>query len=425
MRQSNGFEAWRQLQLHVAGGHRAQQFSLLRTIMQPSWDNNTKQFTKQYYKWLDNINKYESENVQGTITNHVKIATIINNLKGTNEDRGAIGGVNNYEDENYNEEYDEEDNEHNEKQIIAFFKGKGKGQWYKGKNKDNGKDKKGDNKGTGKDGKPQNHKGHDQQQQQQRQGKCYQQQPSYQQGKGYPPQQYYSGSTSTKGYNKGYGKQWYKKRYNKGAGKKGEPLPVNNIADNYFHDDSQEWYNQERHPEPDYSQYQAMEPVQQVPRQQMLGQLPQSPLLTLGSLYEVAAININQSTITSTFADIDDSKVTVHTGDMPYIEQFGNKKQLHSRATTIQTRTRFTLSHTHALQILVPNLCQIQRTTDTSSTWCTQGTVCSTTGLRLHSIQSTHQQEVASSHNPDRRGDNYRTLLGNSDIKEKVLPDTN
>eukprot|EP00971_Amphidinium_carterae_P212231 4212158-Amphidinium_carterae.2 len=28
-RQSNGFEAWRQLPLHFAGGHRAQQFSLL------------------------------------------------------------------------------------------------------------------------------------------------------------------------------------------------------------------------------------------------------------------------------------------------------------------------------------------------------------------------------------------------------------
>eukprot|EP00971_Amphidinium_carterae_P312915 6218539-Amphidinium_carterae.5 len=37
MRQSNGFESWRRPQLHFAGGHRAQQFSRLRTIMQPSW----------------------------------------------------------------------------------------------------------------------------------------------------------------------------------------------------------------------------------------------------------------------------------------------------------------------------------------------------------------------------------------------------
>eukprot|EP00971_Amphidinium_carterae_P232121 4606404-Amphidinium_carterae.1 len=36
MRQSSAFEAWRQLMLHHAGGRRAQQFSLLRTIVQPS-----------------------------------------------------------------------------------------------------------------------------------------------------------------------------------------------------------------------------------------------------------------------------------------------------------------------------------------------------------------------------------------------------
>eukprot|EP00971_Amphidinium_carterae_P087626 1733753-Amphidinium_carterae.1 len=29
-----------------------QQFLLLRTITQPTWDSSTKQFTKQYYKWL-------------------------------------------------------------------------------------------------------------------------------------------------------------------------------------------------------------------------------------------------------------------------------------------------------------------------------------------------------------------------------------
>eukprot|EP00971_Amphidinium_carterae_P236434 4692202-Amphidinium_carterae.1 len=48
MRQSNGFEPRRQLQLHFASGHRARQFSLLRSIMQPSWGTNIRQFTKQY-----------------------------------------------------------------------------------------------------------------------------------------------------------------------------------------------------------------------------------------------------------------------------------------------------------------------------------------------------------------------------------------
>eukprot|EP00971_Amphidinium_carterae_P003171 62340-Amphidinium_carterae.1 len=49
MRTANGFEAWRQLNLHYAGGHRAQKFSLLRKIISPQW-NAEKHFTKQYYR---------------------------------------------------------------------------------------------------------------------------------------------------------------------------------------------------------------------------------------------------------------------------------------------------------------------------------------------------------------------------------------
>eukprot|EP00971_Amphidinium_carterae_P064612 1280263-Amphidinium_carterae.2 len=179
MRQSSGFEAWQQLTLHYAGGHRAQQFSLLRTIMQPSWDSTTKQFTKQYYKSLEGIRKYESENGQGSITDQVKIAAIINHLKGpiaqhlmlrvnntttftevhqwisnfsnstyrvTEEENGTIGGVT------------DETEKYNEQAMIAFnkwYKGKGRGQWNKSKETGKGKEgKKGDNfynaKGAGK-----------------------------------------------------------------------------------------------------------------------------------------------------------------------------------------------------------------------------------------------------------------------------------
>eukprot|EP00971_Amphidinium_carterae_P274036 5438891-Amphidinium_carterae.1 len=56
-------------------------FSLLRAITQPTWDTSTKQFTKQYYEWLEDTGRYESENGPNTITEHVKIATIVNNLK--------------------------------------------------------------------------------------------------------------------------------------------------------------------------------------------------------------------------------------------------------------------------------------------------------------------------------------------------------
>eukprot|EP00971_Amphidinium_carterae_P173917 3447446-Amphidinium_carterae.1 len=81
MRQSSRFEACRQLTLHSAAGHRAQQFPLLRTLMQPNWDSTTKQLTRTYYKWLEDINRYASENGQGSIADHVSIATITNHLK--------------------------------------------------------------------------------------------------------------------------------------------------------------------------------------------------------------------------------------------------------------------------------------------------------------------------------------------------------
>eukprot|EP00971_Amphidinium_carterae_P142901 2831069-Amphidinium_carterae.1 len=167
MRQANGFESWRQLHLHFAGGNRAQQFSLLRAITQPTWDTNTKQFTKQYYKWLEDIGRYEAENGVNTITEHVRIATIVNNLKGpmgqqlmlrineqmtfdevhqwisnyfnntytgADDDKGAIGNISEQETEpqgewngynEENEEYYEEYNGEDVKYIIQMVnKGK-------------------------------------------------------------------------------------------------------------------------------------------------------------------------------------------------------------------------------------------------------------------------------------------------------------
>eukprot|EP00971_Amphidinium_carterae_P287071 5698615-Amphidinium_carterae.2 len=50
--------------------------------MQPSWTSDTRQFTKQYYKWLEDINRHEAENGHGSITDRVKIATVVNNLQG-------------------------------------------------------------------------------------------------------------------------------------------------------------------------------------------------------------------------------------------------------------------------------------------------------------------------------------------------------
>eukprot|EP00971_Amphidinium_carterae_P168426 3337035-Amphidinium_carterae.2 len=58
--------------------------------MQPSWNSDTRQLTKQYYKWLEDINRFESENGPGTINDHVKTATVVNNLKGDDISRGSL-----------------------------------------------------------------------------------------------------------------------------------------------------------------------------------------------------------------------------------------------------------------------------------------------------------------------------------------------
>eukprot|EP00971_Amphidinium_carterae_P313164 6223849-Amphidinium_carterae.2 len=140
MRQSNGLESWRQLQLLFAGGH-------------------------QYHKWLEDINRYESEHGQGTANDHVKIATVVNNIKGniahnlmmkinqrtTFDERNSWWSKQldeNYNDDVYEGEEDENwDYDNDDKITIAFMKGKAKGH-KKGKDKG----KKGDN-GNGKDGK--------------------------------------------------------------------------------------------------------------------------------------------------------------------------------------------------------------------------------------------------------------------------------
>eukprot|EP00971_Amphidinium_carterae_P058708 1160894-Amphidinium_carterae.1 len=60
MRQSNGFESWRQLQFNLAGGHRAQQFLFLREIMQPSWTSDTRQFSEHHQAVLPMARGHQS-----------------------------------------------------------------------------------------------------------------------------------------------------------------------------------------------------------------------------------------------------------------------------------------------------------------------------------------------------------------------------
>eukprot|EP00971_Amphidinium_carterae_P030810 606106-Amphidinium_carterae.1 len=175
--------------------------------------------------------------------------------------------------------------------------------------------------------------------------------------------------------------------------------------------------------------------------------------------------------------DPNDNKTIVHTGDKPYIEQFGYNEQLHFIGqhlhiaaialpgfhtpneiqfdNTVQTRysptastsligdmeepnqqanaprqlrqppqpkkqEQGTASDTFAIQILVPNVCQNLRATDTSPQRNTQRTINPTLGLCLHQSNGTNTQEVAGKHNLDKCGDNNRTLPCHTHNKQRT-----
>eukprot|EP00971_Amphidinium_carterae_P059714 1181397-Amphidinium_carterae.1 len=284
MRQSNGFEVWRQLTLQKAGGHRAQPISLLRTIISPSWDSTTKQFTRQDYNyiWLEHVIRYESENGQGTITDHVKINTIITHLKGPIGQHLMLR-VNN---------------------TTTFAEAKDNGQKDGQKKKAKTKTRAQGRKETTltkvleRQRKTTNHLLHlrenwsllntmlpeHKRKRKQKSVISIHQQPSYQpeqhnggKGKG-------AGKPSHNNCNHGYNYN------NKGARKKGDYRPqVFNISDNY---------NQTWHQEPDNIQYQASNPTQQQPTPQ-LGTPSQPSQSQMGMLYNVGAvINSNQTSPT-------------------------------------------------------------------------------------------------------------------------------
>eukprot|EP00971_Amphidinium_carterae_P021681 427765-Amphidinium_carterae.2 len=140
--------------------------------MQPSWDSTTKQFTRQHYKWLEDINRYESENGQkGSITDHVKIAnrqsfqkTNYTTLDAEGQEYGDICRAPTViqRTSKGHLELTTRTRRTMSTHMIAFnkwMKGKGKVHWYEGKNKGKNKGgKKGDNnynnynsKGSGKD----------------------------------------------------------------------------------------------------------------------------------------------------------------------------------------------------------------------------------------------------------------------------------
>ena len=78
--QENGFEAWRLLRLRYSGGHRLGTYSLLQNILAPKWSEQHQHH--QFRTWMEDVSRYESESGM-VIDDHLKIATVMNHLRGS------------------------------------------------------------------------------------------------------------------------------------------------------------------------------------------------------------------------------------------------------------------------------------------------------------------------------------------------------
>ena len=76
----NGFESWRLLRLRYSGGHRLGTYSLLQNILAPKWSEQHQHH--QFRTWMEEVARYESESGM-VIDDHLKIATVMNHLRGS------------------------------------------------------------------------------------------------------------------------------------------------------------------------------------------------------------------------------------------------------------------------------------------------------------------------------------------------------
>ena len=77
--QENGFESWWLLRLRYSGGHRLGP-TLLQNILAPKWSEQHQHH--QFRTWMEDVSRYESESGM-VIDDHLKIATVMNHLRGS------------------------------------------------------------------------------------------------------------------------------------------------------------------------------------------------------------------------------------------------------------------------------------------------------------------------------------------------------
>ena len=135
--QENGFKSWRLLRLRYSGGHRLGTYSLLQNILAPKWSEQHQHH--QFRTWMEEVARYESESGM-VIDDHLKIATVMNHLRGSIREHLLINSkpltpwedirllIDNFFSNSYIQQASRPGNINNVQQDdINFIKKKGKG----------------------------------------------------------------------------------------------------------------------------------------------------------------------------------------------------------------------------------------------------------------------------------------------------------
>ena len=78
---SNGWEAWRQLNLLHSTSKRSTHFKLLPSLMSPTFDTQPASFLQQYNAWKEQIVRYQQLSGEN-LPDFIKLTAVVNGLKG-------------------------------------------------------------------------------------------------------------------------------------------------------------------------------------------------------------------------------------------------------------------------------------------------------------------------------------------------------
>ena len=190
MQSSNGWEAWRQLNLLHTTSKRSTHFKLLSSLMSPSFDTQPSSFLQQLSAWKEQVVRYQQLSGEN-LPDFIKLTAVVNGLKGSVrhyvllqlDGESSFGDLDSLLQKYFNNTYVQSesslssvwDKAWRDKNQAKDQRGKGSKEWkgkklnpyYKqqldkgGKDKNKGKSKGKPNKGKGEPypSQPQNNKG--------------------------------------------------------------------------------------------------------------------------------------------------------------------------------------------------------------------------------------------------------------------------